>query len=128
MGDTSMKITKAFITEISKIIINCITVPLYFIKFFCDVAVLPGVNENGEEITGRFYHYYSIFDKISREGTAWLVWGAIVIISVSIILSVLSIAFKDKKALKIGSHAVFGIAVVLFLALLLTSAFIWYNY
>ncbi|MDE6441483.1 MAG: hypothetical protein K2L12_01860 [Clostridia bacterium] len=123
-----MKRRKALITEIVKIIINCITVPLYFIKFFCDVAVLPGVNENGEEITGRFYHYYSIFDKIDREGMACLVWGAIVIISVSITLSVFSMIYNEKKDLKIASHTVFGVAIVLFLALLLTSAFIWYNY
>lgn len=123
-----MQARKTVIIEIVKIIINCITVPLYFIKFFCYEAVLPGLNENGEKVIGRFYYYYSIFDKINREELAYLVWIAIAIICVSIALSVLSMIFKEKKALKIASHIIFGIAIVLFFVLLLIAASIWYDY
>lgn len=123
-----MKRKTALIVEIVKIIINCITVPLYFIKIFCDEAVLPGFNESGEEIIGRFYYYYSIFDKIDREGIAFLLWGAIAAISVSIILSVLNIVVRDKKILKIAGHVVFGLSVVLFFVLLFIAMSISYKY
>ena len=123
-----MKRKTALIVEIVKIFINCITVPLYFIKFFCDEAVLPGFNENGEEVINRTYYYYSIFDKIDREGIAFLLWGAIATIIVSIALSILSITVKDNKALKIASHVVFGVAIVLFFVLLFIAGSIRYGY
>ena len=123
-----MKRTTAIIVEIVKIVINCITVPLYFIKFFCDEAVLPGFNENGEEVINRVYYYYSIFDKIDREGIAFLLWGSIAIIIVSIALSFLSITVKDNKALKIASYIVFVVAIVLFFVLLFIAGSIRYGY
>lgn len=123
-----MKRTTAIIVEIVKIVINCITIPLYFIKFFCDEAVLPGFNENGEEVINRVYYYYSIFDKIDREGIAFLLWGSIAIIIVSIALSFLSITVKDNKALKIASYIVFGVAIVLFFVLLFIAGSIRYGY
>ena len=123
-----MKRKTVLIVEIVKIFINCITVPLYFIKFFCDEAVLPGFNENGEEVINRTYYYYSIFDKVDREGIAFLLWGAIATIIVSIALSILSITVKDNKALKIASHIVFGAAIVLFFVLLFIAGSIRYGY
>ncbi len=124
-----MKRRTDFIAEIVKIIINCITIPLYFIKLICEVAVLPGIDENGENITVRFYYYYSIFEKVNRERMAYLVWVAIAIIIVSITLSVLSIIFKEKKPLKIASLILFIVAVVLFFGLLFISiCILWYVY
>lgn len=123
-----MKRKTAFIVEIIKIFINCISIPLFFIKFFCDEAVLPGFNENGEEIINRVYYYYSIFDKISRESMAFLLWGAIAIIIASITLSVLSMIIKENKAIKIISHIVFGVAIVLFFVLLFIAGSIRYGY
>lgn len=123
-----MKRRTAVIVEIAKIIINCITVPLYFIKIFCDEALLPGFNEDGEEIIGRFYYYYSIFDKIDREGIAYLIWGAIAIATVSIALSVLSMTVKNGKTLKTLSNAVFAVAVIAFFVLLFIAESIRYGY
>lgn len=123
-----MKRKTALIVEIIKIVINCITVPLYFIKFFCSEAVLHGFNEKGEEVFNRIYYYYSIFDKIDREGIAFLLWWAIATIIVSIALSILSITVKDKKALKIAGHIVFGVAIVLFFVLLFIAGSIHYLY
>ncbi len=123
-----MKRKIVLIIEIVKIIINCITVPLYFIKFFCDEAVLPGFNENGEAFINRIYYHYSIFDKIDREGIVFLLWGAIAIIVISITLSILSIKIEDKKALKIASHIAFGVAIVLFFVLLFIAGSIRYRY
>lgn len=123
-----MKRQTAFIIEVVKILLDCIMIPLYFIKFFCDEAVLPGINENGEEIINSVYYYYSIFDKISREGMAFLLWGAIAIIIAAITLSVLSMKIKENKALKIASHVVFGISIILFFVLLLIAGSIRYGY
>lgn len=123
-----MKKIKALIVDIVKIIINCIMVPLYFIKLFCDKAVLPGVNENGETIVNISYYHYSIFYKIDRAGISFLLWIAIATIIVSIVLSVLSMVMKDKKALKIASYIVFGVTVILFFVLLFIAWTISYKY
>ena len=123
-----MKKKTTFIIETVKIIINCITVPLYFIKIFCDEALLPGFNEDGQEIIGRFYYYYSIFDKIDREDMAFLIWGAIAIAILSIALSVLSMTVKNSKALKIASNVVFGAAIAFFFVLLFVAGSIRYGY
>ena len=123
-----MKRKTTFIVEIVKIIINCVMVPLYFIKLFCDEAVLPGYNENGEPIVGRFYYYYSIFDKIDREGIAYILWCAIAIIIASITLSILCTTIKKSKALKIASHIVFGVAIIMFFVLLFIAGNIRYGY
>ncbi len=123
-----MRKRASLIVEIVKIIIDCIIVPLYFIKFFCDEALLPGFNENGEQIISRKYYYYSIFDKIAREGIAFLLWGAIALIVVSITLSVLTVTIKKNKALNIASHIVFGISVFLFFVLLFIAGSIRYGY
>ncbi len=123
-----MRKRASLIVEIVKIIIDCIIVPLYFIKFFCDEALLPGVNENGEQIVHRRYYYYSIFDKIAREGIAFLLWGAIALIVVSVTLSVLTVTIKKNKALNIASYIVFGISVFLFFVLLFIAGSIRYGY
>ena len=119
---------KTIIFEIAKIIVNSILVPLYFIKFFCDEAVHPGFNEFGEEIIVKHYFYYSIFDKITREGISCLLWGAIAISIASIILSVLSMTIRENKTIKIASHIVFGVAIVLFFILLFIAWTIRYDY
>lgn len=123
-----MRKRASLIVEIVKIIINCIIVPLYFIKFFCDEALLPGFNENGEQIIHRHYYYYSIFDKIAREGIAFLLWGAIALIVVSITLSVLTVLIKKNKSLIFASHIAFGISVFLFFVLLFIAGSIRYGY
>ena len=123
-----MKRITASTVEILKIVIHCITIPLYFVKLFCDEAVLPGFNQSGEEIISTSYYYYSIFDKIDREGITYLLWGAVAITIASIAFAVLNIAIKDKKAIKIASHIVFGVAIVLFFVLLFIAWSIQYSY
>lgn len=123
-----MKRKIALLVEISKIIINCLSVPLYFIKTFHEVAVLPGRNENGEFITGRFDYYYSVFDKFSREGILFFLWLSVAIIIVSSTISILSIVIKDNKKLMIVSHIIFGVSIVLFLSVLFVAASISYSY
>lgn len=118
----------ALLIEIVKLVINCITIPLYFIRFFHEVAVLPGISENGESTTHRIDYYYSIYDKIAREGLATLVWVGVVITVWSILFCVLNMVIKDNKVLKIAGYTVWGVSMGLFLALLLASCLIWYAY
>ena len=119
---------KPLIDEIVKIIIDCAILPLYFIKFYHDVAVLPGFDAEGNRIVSEIDHYYSIFYKLDREGLAALFWIAFTLTVASIIVSVLRIFIKDNKSLKIASYAVFTLSAVLFLAVLFISLQIDYKY
>ena len=119
---------KVLITEIIKSAINFVILPLYFIKFYHQVAVLPGRDENGELIISQIDHYYSIFYKLDREELAYLFWLAFSVCIASILFSVLRIAVKDSKALKIISHVIFAVSLVFFLTALFISLTISYKY
>ena len=117
-----------FIVEIVKLVISCIIISLLFIPFFHEVAVLPGISASGEHITSRFDHYYSIYDKIAREGLSVWFWIAIVTIAVSILFSVLNMIIKNSKTLRVTGYVICGITIVLFLVLLFIACSISYNY
>ena len=120
---------KPILSEIVKIILNCAVVPLYFIRFFHEVAVLPVVDMDGNYITtSRTDYYYSIFYKLNREGLVFLLWIAVVISVVSIVISVFGFVVKDGKILKIASNILFAISVAFFLVLLFVSLQISYAY
>ena len=119
---------KPLIDEIVKIIINCAILPLYFIKFYHQVAVLPGFDEEGNRVVNEIDHYYSIFYKLDSEGLAALFWIAFILTVASTILSALRIVIKDGKALKIASYAVFALSAILFLVVLYISLQISYKY
>ena len=119
---------KPLLSEIVKIIINCAILPLYFIKFYHEVAVLPGFDADGNHITHRIDHYYSIYYKLDREELAYLLWLAVAVAIASVAMSLLRIAVKDGKKLKIASNIIFGISVAFFLVLLFISLQISYKY
>ena len=129
LKEKHMKSKARLIVFVTKIFLNCLTIPLYFVKLFRDVAVLPGYNENGEMTTHRFHYYYSIADKFDRESLTYLLWIAITTTVLSIVFSVLDTAVvKDNKVFKIVSNAVFVASIVLFFVLLFIAASIQYNY
>ncbi len=117
-----------FIVEIVKLVINCITIPLLFIPFFHEVAVLPGVSVSGEHITSRFDHYYSIYDKVAREGLSVWFWIAVLTIAISILICVFNMVIKNSKTLKITGYVICGISIVLFFVLLFIACAISYSY
>lgn len=117
----------ASVIEIIKLVINCITVPLLFIRYFHEVAVLPGFSASGESITTKIDHYYSVYDKIAREGWGVLVWICVVITAVSILFCVLNI-LANNKILKITGYAIWGVSLTLFLVLLFMACSISYAY
>lgn len=123
-----MKDNPAFKGEIVKAVINCALIPLCFIKIFCEIAVLPGIEENGEPITTRNYYYQSIFDRLSREGMEYLLWISVALIGLSIILCLLNTVVRGNKILKISSNAIFGISIAYFLILLFLSFCMMHTY
>ncbi len=123
-----MKRKSLLIFEICKIILNCLFVPLYFIKIYHDVAAYPGMDENGQEIFVHVDHFYSVYDKFSRENILFLMWISFVFIIASITLAVCSIVIKDNKRLAVASHVIFGISAFFFLLLLIIGACIMYCY
>lgn len=120
-----MKKNSTLFIEIGKTIINCLILPMYFIKMFHDVAHFDASGGDGSV---QVDYFYSIYDIILREGLAALLWISIVIIIFSTALSVFNIIIKDKKTVRIFSHIMFGISIVLFFVLLFLAATVQYNY
>ena len=123
-----MKKLSLILVEIIKLAASCAIISLLFIPIFHEVAVLPGFSASGESITHSIDYYYSIYDKIAREGWSALIWIAVSMSAVSIMFCVLNIVVKDNKALKITGHVICGISIILFLVLLFIACSIWYAY
>ena len=119
---------KLLITEIIKTALSCVILPLYFIKFFHEVAILPGFDEDGNHILGRRDYYLSVYGEMCRAGIEFVFWLAFSLTVASIILSITRIFVKDNKALKISSHILFAISLVFFLALIFFMLQIDYKY
>ena len=118
----------SFKGEIIKAVISCILIPLHFIKIFCEIAVLPGFNQNGEGVINRTYYYQSIFDRLAREGIDYLLWISIAVTGLSLVLCVLNAVVRENKTLKISSNIIFGISTVYFSVLLFLSFFLMHAY
>ncbi len=116
------------IVEIIKLAINCIAISLLFIPIFHEVAVLPGISENGEHFVSRCDYYYSVYEKFARECLSNWVWVAVVTMAVSILFCVLNMIIKNNKILKITGYVIWGISMVLFLVLLFIACSISYTY
>lgn len=123
-----MKRKTELIIGIGKIFASCLAFALCFIKIFHEVAVLPGVDSDGNDITGRFDYYYSVYDKFSRENLLPLLGFTLAFLLAGAILPVLDLVIKDKKVLKIMGSVTVAVALVLFLATIIVANFIWYAY
>ena len=118
-----MKKKSTLILEVIKLVLVLPQLPLYFIKIIHEGA-------DFDAIYGSTHvdYYYSIYDKIAREGLAVLVWLALAITVVSITMSVLRIVGIDNKKIKLGGHILFGVAIVMFLVLLVVAISVNYAY
>ncbi len=114
-----MKIKMHNILSIIEILINISLLPLFNIKLFHEVAVLPSIDENGNMITKKFYYYYSIIDNLKYDPVDWIRISVALII-MSIIYCILSFFIKHKN-MKIASH-IFAICSILFFLLVLFLA------
>lgn len=109
---------RKLIAEIVKIAVNVVIVPLYLIKFFKEVAIIPQIDENGEVVLGKSYYYLSLYGEMCRARLEFLFWLALAVIVASIACSALSITVPDSKKTRITSYVLFSISVVIFLVLL----------
>ena len=119
---------KVLITETVKTVINCIILPLYFIKFFHEMALFPGFDEEGNEILRRNDYYLSIYGEVCRAGIVFVFWLAFSLSVASIVFSALRIFIKDNRIIKVASLILFGVSVVFFLALIFLFLQMGYKY
>jgi hypothetical protein len=108
-GDIMKKISKYLVSAV-EIIIDIALIPLYFVKMFHEVAVLPGVDADGIFITGRFDYYYSPLENLQYD-SVFLIYIAIGLLAVSVMLAIATM-IKDNKKLRIINYIVFAIAVL----------------
>ena len=118
-----MKKAFSFISEAVKMCLNVLMGALCFIKIDHDVAHLPNA-EGGIE---RLDYYYSIYDKLYGKNLQFLVYIALVVMSVSFVMSIVTCVAKDNRKLRIASHVTFLIAAIIFLILLRYSSCSPYN-
>lgn len=106
-----MKNIKMFY-DISKIIIVIISIPFWFVKMIHYVAVLPSYDSNGNFITVKQDHYFSIIDNLRDGGNTYLIYIAFGIIVTSLCLSIVKMFKKDNKVIKIASNITFALFIV----------------
>ena len=118
-----MKNKSTLILEVIKLFLVLPQLPLYFIKIIHEGA-------DFDAIYGSTHvdYYYSIYDKIAREGLAFLLWFALATAVSSIVMSVLRIAGIDNKKIRIAGYILFGISLLMFLVLFVVAISANYKY
>ena len=106
------------ILNIVKIILSVVTFPLWFIKMFVGIGHLPN-QETGEIVEVVFRH--SMYENICAGAHPFLAYIAMAIIIAPIILNVVNLKLSNKK-LQTISNIVFGVAIGLFIILLLFAS------
>lgn len=109
---------KSKILNIVEIVLSVVTFPLWFIKMFVGIGHLPN-QETGEIVEVVFRH--SMYENICDGAHPFLAYIAMAIITASIILNVINLKLSNKK-LQTISNIVFGVAIGLFIILLLYAS------
>lgn len=112
-----MRNKKALILSIVKSLLNLVLIPLYFVPLIKVRAVYP--SSDGNHVS-RTYHF-SIFQNIVRSNSPFVsfFYIALVITSLSLILSIVTLVFSRNKKLNIISILLFLISIVLFIMMYL---------
>ena len=105
------------ILNIVEIILSVITFPLWFIKMFVGIGHLP--NQAGEIVEVVFRH--SMYENICDGTHPFLAYIAMTVIVSAIALNIVNLKFSNKK-LQAISNIVFGVAIGLFIILLLYAS------
>ena len=109
----------AFWISVDEIAINLFFVPAFFIKWFHQIAVLPGYSEiTGEFSTSRTDYYYSIADNLGTENLSFLMYLSFAII----VCSVINAVKTESKAATICARALFALSAVFFFVLFVIAA------
>lgn len=118
---------KKFLSRLPQIVIillNILFIALLFIKIYKDTAALPRYNLNGELIYyDRIDHFFSIFDRLAREGATALVYFSLALLIFSSLYSAATMIFQDNhEKILVGSYIIFGFSALLFFLLLLYTS------
>lgn len=105
------------ILNIVEIILSVITFPLWFIKMFVGIGHLP--NQAGEIVEVVFRH--SMYENICDGAHPFLAYIAMAVIVSAIALNIVNLKLSNKK-LQTISNIVFGVAIGLFIILLLYAS------
>lgn len=119
---------KKYIFPIIKIITNLATIPLFFIKFYHEIAVLPIYDEFGEFTTSKNDLYYSPLDNLIKLDLSILMYISISITVASIVLTIVSLVKRNNKNIKIADNAVYIISICFFLVVLFLSSTVSRDY
>ena len=106
------------ILNIVEIVLSAITFPLWFIKMFVGIGHLPN-QETGEIVEVVFRH--SMYENICDGAHPFLAYIAMATIISEIALNIVNLKLNNKK-LQIINNIVFGVAMGLFLVLLLYAS------
>ena len=115
---------KRKILNVVKIVLSAITFPLWFVKMFVGIGHLPN-QETGEIVEVVFRH--SMYENICDGAHPFLAYTAMTITMSAIALNVLNLKLSNKK-IQTAGHIVFGIALGLFIILLLYASTVTRGY
>ncbi len=88
---------KEIIFKSALALVTLCQIPFYFIKFFFDVGVLPGIDAEGNHvISDKFYRYYNAFERLCDVDAEWIMYVNFALIAASVVLTALSMIFKKK--------------------------------
>ena len=110
---------KKHIFSASKIILSMATIPLWFIKIFVGVGHLPD-QTTGEIVKVIFRH--SMLENVGDLAHPIVVYIAIAIALTSAVMNAVVLKFPNGKTIKITANVAFGVAIGLFLILLLLAS------
>ena len=110
---------KCSLIAIGKIVGSITLILLWFAKIFHGTGHLPSQEDPNQIVTVDFYH--SMLENITDIGHPFAAYGSIAMLSLSALFALFSLLFSNKK-LGAASHIVFGIAVILFLVLLVLAS------
>lgn len=106
------------ILNVVEILLSAITFPLWFIKMFIGVGHLPN-QETGKIVEVVFRH--NMYENICDGTHPVLAYATMAISIAAIILNVVNLKLSNKK-LQTISNIIFGIAIGLFIILLLYAS------
>ena len=114
---------KSKTVNIAEIVLSAITFPLWFIKMFVGIGHLP--NAEGEIVEVIFRH--SMYENVCDAASPVLAYIAMAAVIAAIILNVVNLKPSNKKLQTVG-NIVFGLAIGLFIILLLYASTVCRGY
>jgi hypothetical protein len=120
------RITK-YLTGVVEVVVDLAFIPLFFVKIFHEVAVLPVVDAEGNQSTWRVDYYYSPLQNLQELELPFFIYIAIALLVASAGLAVATMV-KDCKKLRIANYVVFAVAVTFAVFVILLAFTVVRNY